>query len=188
MKNFVKGTLKAYDVSANQSRISLVTFGSKPRSSISFKEGIHRSVAEQALFEMTRVGGISNLKDVLTFIAERVFTKDQDRGKLLVLMVNNRDFQFEGDSDVKKALTGLEKRNVRLLVVAIGKEIDDDLKSAIDPNKITGIADAKDLRNVYSKVLDESAKAAGMNNFLTTLKFEQALGNWCLKHASNATS
>ena len=162
IKDFVKGMLKGYSISSNQTRVSLVTYGSTPVNVLQFKEGVHRSIVEQALFDMSPVGGDRKLADAVKFIAKNLFTNSLRTGKLLVLLVSGTEPQLKDTSDMKTAAMELKERNVELLVVGIGKEAGNNVRGMADPEKTIALDDVKDLKSAYPKVFDESGKAAGI--------------------------
>lgn len=161
MKDFIRGSLKAYNITANQTRVSLVSYGSHPISHLQMKDGVYRSVVEQALSSIPRVGGTKKLSDALTFISE-TFTNREDAGRLLILIDSETDDQLKDDSSMKRALDDLEKRNMKLVVVRIGKRLDDKPGVLADAGKTILVDDPKNLKSAFSEVVDESAKAAGM--------------------------
>lgn len=161
MKDFVLELVKTYNVSANHTRISLISYGSKPISQLQFASGIYESVVEQALFAMSPVGGERKLSDALSFIAENVFARKQDTGKLLVLIVSGKNAKIENDEAMKRALAELKAGDIKFVILGIGKEIKRELSDFSDPGKIITVNDADDLKQAFSKVIDESSKAAG---------------------------
>ena len=161
MKDFVNGIIKGYNISANQTRVSLVTYGNAQVNSLEFGDGIRRSVVEQALYEMMPVGGKRKLPDAIKYISENLFRSNVITGKVLVLIVNGAESQLKDKLGMEEALMDLKAKNVELVVVGIGKGIGDKLKGITDPEKTIAVDDAYHLKSSFPEVVEESTKAAG---------------------------
>ena len=167
MKEFVKGICRGYQIAANQTRVSLVTYGNKVVSPLSFKDGVYRSVVEQALFELSPIGGRRNVLDALTYVAENLFKNGPGAGKLLVLIVGGVESDLKDNGlKLKRAISDLKGQKVETIIVGIGKEVGDSISGITKPEKTIVVDDVKNLRTSYSKVMDDSAKVAGIILFL----------------------
>ena len=163
MKEFVKGICRGYKIAANHTRVSLVTYGNKVVNPLSFKDGIYRSMVEQALFELSPIGGSRNVLDALTYVAENLFKNSLSTGKLLVLIVGGPESDLKDNGlKLKKAVRDLKDQEVDTIIVAIGKKVGDSISGITEPEKTVVVDDVKNLRSSYPKVMDESAQAAGI--------------------------
>ena len=183
MKEFMKGSLKAYNISSNETRIALMTYGSKQMKNVDLKDGVYKSVIEQAILDAKRVGGERRLIDALKFADMKMFeetelsSRDKAAGKVLILMMSGSDSQIGKGNDVKMILDALKRKKISLVVIGIGNTVkDEDLKKIGKDGIIAKVEDADDMKKALSPVLDASAKAAGTSIVITFCSDSQVNG------------
>ena len=174
MKEFIKGSLKAYKVSSNETRVAVMTYGNKQMKIVNLKDGIYKSVVEQAIEDAKRVGGERRLIDALKFADMRMFEKtvsnsrDEAAGKVLILMMSGSDSQIDKGSEMKVVLDELERKKITLLVIGTGNKVkDEDLKKIGKDGNVVIVEDADDMKKALTPVLDASGKAAGIRGFIS---------------------
>ena len=136
MTEFMKGSLKAYKISSNETRIALMTYGDKPMKNVGLKNGVYKSVVEQAIVDAKRVGGERRLIDALKFADMKMFEKtasssrDKSAGKVLILMISGSDSQIDKGNEMKMVLDELKRKKITFVVIGIGNKVkDEDLKN-----------------------------------------------------------
>ena len=169
MKEFMKGSLKAYNISPNESRIAVMTYGDKQKKNVDLKDGVYKSVVEQAIEDAKRVGGEKRLIDALKFADMKMFEKtassssDKTPGKVLILMMSGSNSQTDKGNEMKMVLGQLKRKKITLVVIGIGDNVkDEDLKKIGKDGNVVKVEDADDLKKALTPILDASGKAAGI--------------------------
>ena len=169
VKEFLKGSLKAYNISANETRIALITYGGKQMKNVNLKDGVYKSVVEQAIEDAKRVGGERRLIDALKFADMKMFEKtasssrDKTAGKVLILMISGSDSQIDKGNEIKMVLDELKRKKITLVVIGIGNKVkDEDLKKVGKDGNIVKLENADDMKKALTPVIDASEKAAGI--------------------------
>ena len=169
MKEFMKGSLKAYNISTNETRIALMTYGGKQMKNVDLKDGVSKSVVEQAIEDAKRVGGERRLINALKFAAMKMFEKtasrsrDETAGKVLILMMSGSDSQIDKGSEMKMVVDELKRKKITLVVIGIGNKVkDEDLKKIGKDANVVKVEDPADLKKALPPVLDASGKATGI--------------------------
>ena len=167
MKRFVKGTIEAYRIAGNETRVGLMTFGGPTVNNLKLSEGIYKSAVEQGIFDIMPVGGERNIKNAINFADRYIFKENMADGiaKVLALIVSGSSSEEIPDSTAKNALDNLKSKNVTILIVAIGKEADEqELKDLAKGDKLIKVPNVDDIKQALTDVVEESSKATGKNN------------------------
>lgn len=170
IKRFVRGTIGAYRIAANETRVGLITFGGATVSNLKLSEGIYKSTVEQGIFDIMPVGGDRNLNSAVTFADKYIFEESKADGiaKVLVLIVDGFSFAKIPDSAAKIALDDLRSKNVTILIVAIGKEADEqELKDLAKDDKLIKVPNVVDIKQALTDVVEESSKATGEDKYFS---------------------
>ena len=169
LKELMKGSLKAYNISSNETRVAVMTYGNKQIKDVDLKDGIYKSVVEQGIEDAKRVGGERRLIDALKFADMKMFerttssSRDKTAGKVLILTMSGSDSQSDKGNEMKMVLDELRRKKVSLVVIGIGNELkDEDLKKIGKDGNVVKVEDANDLKKALTLVLDSSGKAAGI--------------------------
>lgn len=164
MKDFVKGSFKAYNISADGTRIGLMVYGKEAGLALSLKDGTLKRVADQAVDGSGRVGGTRRMTNALEFAHKQLFSlaSRPEAGRLLVLMTNGKNDQADKDQ-LNKAVDALRQSKVSVLVIAIGRDVDrDELKAIADGEKnVIDIRNDDKIADAIGPVMDRSGKAVG---------------------------
>eukprot|EP00794_Sanderia_malayensis_P014922 gene14922-16464_t len=162
MKDFVKGSFKAYNISADGTRIGLMVYGKEAGLALSLKDGTLKRVADQAVDGSGRVGGTRRMTNALEFAHKQLFSlaSRPEAGRLLVLMTNGKNDQADKDQ-LNKAVDALRQSKVSVLVIAIGRDVDrDELKAIADGEKnVIDIRNDDKIADAIGPVMDRSGKA-----------------------------
>ena len=169
MKEFMKGSLKAYNISTNETRIAVMTYGNKQLKNVDLKDGIYKSVIEQVIEDAKRAGGERRLIDALKFADMKMFEKtasssrDETAGKVLILMMSGSDSQIDKGNELKMVLDELNRKKITLVVIGVGNKVKDgDLKKIGKDGNVVKVEDPADLKRALPPVLDASGKATGI--------------------------
>ena len=163
MKRFVKGILKAHRIAANETRVGLMTFGGTTVRNLRLSDGTDKSAVEQGIFDTEQVGGNRRLGNALDYANRYMFEEKQSDGapRVLVLVVTGSGSDEVPDSATTNALDNLMRKNVTILMVAIGKETDKELQDVLRGDKLIKVPDVGRLKEALTAVVEESGKATG---------------------------
>ena len=169
LKDFMKGSLEAYNISSNETRVAVMTYGDKQMKNVDLKDGVYKSVVEQGIEDSKRVGGERRLIDALKFADIKMFEKtasssrDKTAGKVLILMMSGPNSQIDIGNEMKMVLDELKRKKITLVVIGIGNKVEDeDLKKIGKDENVVKVEDAEDLKRAVAPVLDASGKATGI--------------------------
>ena len=160
----MKGALGAYQIAANETRVGLMTFGAKSSSNLQLSDGVHKSVVVQKIFDATPVGGDMKLNEAVLFANANMFKdeKAKDSGKILVFVISGSSDRIFPDGVTNNALNELKKKNVTVLVVAVGKKAShEELKRLAENDKLIRVEEINDIKEALTKVVEESSKVKG---------------------------
>ena len=167
MKRFVKGALKSYTISPNETHVGLTVYGGmNPVRTLSVAEGLSRSVVELSITFMDRIGRKRNFEKALDSVANDLIlnSKRKGVGKLVVLITTGKDEQKDVEK-LKYVGKKLKASDVKVAVVTIGKDVGkDDLPFL--PFSIEGVMSVPsvdDLKKAVDFVEKVGAKTAGKN-------------------------
>lgn len=164
IKRFIQGAAGAYKIGAKQTRIGLLTYGETPVNNLHPLDGIRTAVVTQKIFDAKPVGGERKINNAIQF-ADRVLFDDQKtdaKSKVFVLIVAGPDAEGIADRDTKVALRRLKKKNVSVLVTAIGKQVNmEELKDVAMDDKVIAVPEIGEIKEALTKVMEESIKATG---------------------------
>ena len=173
VKEFVKGSLKAYNISSNETRVAVMTYGDKQMKNVDLKDGVYNSVVEQAIEDAKQVGGERRLIDALKFADMKMFEKTASRsiektaGKVLILMMSGPNSQIDKANEMKMVLDEFKRKKITLVVVGIGNKVkDEDLKEVGKDRNVVKVGDVNDMKMALTPVLDASGKAAGISIYI----------------------
>ena len=168
MKDFIKGVLQAYDIAKNKTRVSIATFAETQNKIVNLKEGAFKSVVYQAIEDAGALGGKRQLEDAVKYAETGIFEKN-NRGKLVVLLVNGSPSSKDTQDRLEALLRGMKGRGINVVLVAIGETKNDEELRGISKETMTILVpDSKDIRDAYTTVLDASKKAAGIRELIVS--------------------
>ena len=170
MKEFMKGSLKAYKISSNETRVALMTYSNKQVKNVDLKDGVYKSVVEQVINDAKRHGGERRLIDALKFADMKMFEKtvsssrDEAAGKVLILMMSGPNSQIDKANEMRMVLDELKRKKITLVVIGIGNKVKDEgLKKIGKDRNIVKVEDADDMKEALTPILDASGEAAGIS-------------------------
>ena len=166
MRQFIQGSVKAYNISADETRIGLMVYGGAINNVLSFPNGISKFSVEQALASAKPLGGERIMTDALTF-ADNEFFKVADRpeaAKVLILMTTGKNDQLDKVA-VQNAVNALNRKKINILVIGVGKNVDNDELKTItnDKQNVVHVVTDDNLPKAVTDVIDASGKAVGMS-------------------------
>ena len=169
MKEFMKGSLKAYKISSDETRVAVMTYGNKQMKNVDLQDGVYKSVVEQVIEDAKRVGGERRLIDALKFADMKMFeetapsNRDKTAGKVLLLMMSGSDSQIDKGNEMKMVFDELKRKKITLVVIGVGNKVkDEDLKKIGKGGNVVKVEDADDLKKALTPVFAASGKAAGI--------------------------
>lgn len=164
MKRFVKGVIGALNIAANRTRVGLMTYGARAFSNLQLSDGIYKSLVEQEIFSAKSPGGERNIKKAINFANTNMFNEQHSNGfgKVLVLIAAGSGSEGIVDNVTKTAIEELKKKNVTILVTAIGKDSRaGELKDFAGSGKVISVPMIDGLKSAFTEVVEESQKASG---------------------------
>ena len=162
VKRFVAGTLGAYQIASEKTRVGLMTFGGTTVANLGLSDGIHKSIVEQGIFDMSPVGGSRKLSDAIVFADKNMFGENRvDRAaKVIVFFIAGSSSEGFPDSAAKASLDALRKRNVTIMVVTVGKEaVGEEFKSLAKGDRFIRVPRFGDLKQALPEIVEESNRA-----------------------------
>ena len=174
IKDFLKGLISSYKISNKKTRIGLLTFGEKPRKILALEAGSTRSAVQQAIIDLRPIGGERQLAAALRYVRSNIFNKatPSDRDKVILLMTASSVSQGGSENDIKDSLDDFARRKIQFVVIAVdSKRGDKELDTIGKSNPVFYFKNADQLRGAFTKVLDESGKAAGNLNCVQEIDY-----------------
>ncbi len=167
IKELLKGTVKAYNVSRDQTRVGLITYGSSIINRLAFNNGISVGVVNNAIDESKRVGGKRLTTDALQYANDVMFgpANTRDSAKLLVLITTGNNDQTDSDQ-LKRIVQSLKRKNVMINAVAVvdsGQGFNRDEFSDVGEGKVN-VVTPENAPGAITGITDASAKAVGQYN------------------------
>lgn len=179
MKKFASGSLDAYRISSNQTRVSVVTFGDTNR--IDLLNGVSNAAVQMAILNANQVGGRRDLSKTISFVQEAIFGK-QNRpkaGKILVMIVARSRQQDSKQNQLESSLKYLTKSDINLVIITIGGVTQSKkLAKSIKDNGLINVASADRIKEAISPVVDAIGKAAGIlikHNYILYFIFQETI-------------
>ena len=169
IKDFLNGLLNTFEISNKKTRIGLLTFGEKTREDLALEAGSVKSAVQQAVVGLRPVGGERQLAATLNYVRSSIFNNatTSDVGKVILLITASSVSQGGFENDIKGSLEDFAGQKIRFVVIAINsKRGDKELDTIRKNNAIFDLRSADQLKSAFTKVLDESGKAAGNFNCL----------------------
>ena len=163
MKDFVRGTLSAYNISSERTRVSLVTFGEKAVTNLYLKDGIDKDVVEKFIGNLTKIGGKRNVIDALKFVSKNTLAGKVDYGRLLVLVTTGPESKSTNTDERKMILNELKANDITILVIGIGDEASGrEIKEIAGDDNTVVVRDADQLQTTVPKIARKSGDVSGM--------------------------
>ncbi len=164
MKELLKGAAQAYDVSRDQTRVGLITYGGRVINRLALKDGISVGLVNNAIDESKRIGGKRLTTDALQYASDVMFgsANTRDSAKLLVLVTTGNNDQTDSDR-VKRIIQSLKRKNVMMNVVAVvdsGRGFNRDEFSDVGEGKVN-VVTPENAPGAITGITDASAKAVG---------------------------
>ena len=167
VKEFAKGSLQAYDVSMNQTRVAVMVYGAQPISQMSLYDGIHKSVVRQKIDTTKRIGGDRNIIRALAFAEDKMFTDDTTLapGKILILFLAGPSKVTTQATEIKSIAEKMKQRDIELFVVSlVGDKNLGGLETISKKENIISVPNPDRLKEAFMPVFVASGRAAGKNN------------------------
>lgn len=162
-KDFIKGTLKAYDVASDKARVGILTYGSKAVLGIKVKDGVSQSVIDGQLRHARTIGGIRQMANAMRFAESEVFdeTASGKGKKLLVIMVAGIRSVAQ-DDNLKRSLDEMKKKGIELLVIGVEESVHaDKLGEILKEEMIKQVKNIEHLNTKLTDVVEASEKLTG---------------------------
>lgn len=165
VKEHVLGSLNAYDISENATRISVVTFGAAIKEEIELENGISQAGVQRALSSATVIGGRRDLPKATSYIKTAIFEKQKrpETGRIMILFIAGATQQGSYEDELKLALEDLEHEKVNFVIIAVGDVAKSGMytKMLKDDNFVK-IPSIHNLKESISPMVDASGRAAGI--------------------------
>ena len=125
MKNFVKASLKSYNISAPETSAALVQFGGDSEIKLRLNQGTNLGTVEQSVNDLARVGGPRRMNKALRVIRKDIFNnlKRNDAQRVVVLFTTGKN-SGDGTGELPSVARDLRSQGVEVILVVIGKESD----------------------------------------------------------------
>ena len=162
-KNFVKGTLKAYKLAPDKTRVGVFMYGSKALKNVEIEEGVSRSAIDSELRNAGLVKGTRNITNAIRFAGSDMFIDAASRSKkkLLVMILVGR-LGIEGDKDLKTSLDELKKQGIEILFIGVEQSFHDKrLFEAIAKDTVMQVTSMDRINTKLTDVVEASEKLAG---------------------------
>ena len=123
MKKFAKAAVTSHSVSADDSRIGVISYGKSAVTDLTLSDGIISSAVSDAIETLTVVGGPRLMSKAIKEAIDNVFvTKSGGRigSKKLFVIFTTGVAEGTDKTDLSEALEKLHKEKVNVVVVAVG--------------------------------------------------------------------
>ena len=166
-KDFLKAVANAFDISADGSRVGVVTFSFNAEHSIKLKDHSDKSSFNAAVDAIPLMGSTTRIDRALRLTQKELFAAEnggrKNVPKILVLMTDGSQTADADAEDPGKISEELRKAGIELIVLGIGKGVD---KEELDhmaggKGKAYSAASLDDLNNgdFVSKLTSQSCEA-----------------------------
>ena len=171
MLNFAKGALNSYTIGPNKTHVGVLGFGGNKNTVVlQLKDGTSKSIAENSLRLLKRVGGPRRMNKAIRFVSSEMFSLKgggrRDAAKALVLFTTGKNDAVE-KLDLPKAEKALKDSGVKAFVIGVGKDVDADEMNLIatDPENTENLDKVDDLPSVLGPVERFAGKVTGDRNY-----------------------
>ena len=164
IKDFLAGAARALAISRKQTRIGLLTFGGKLRRDLSLEGGAVRSVLQQAIGNLTLVGGTRLLANAIKYASGNMFDKfsPAEGGKAIIVVTISSASQSGFETELESSLADLNRKKIKLLVVGLNRiAADKELDMIEKSHAVVNLQHTGQLKSALTPVMDESGKATG---------------------------
>ena len=165
IKKFAVGTLDAYDISRNKTLVSVVTFGNTSSVNLDLASSFSKSIVQYAISTAKRVGGRRSIAKLAEFIQKGILSRKKriGAGDVLVLVVAGSNQQESDSGKLKSSLEELERRNIKVVVVAVGEVAKSgELAKSVKDESLIMIPSVSRIKEALAPIVDASGKAAGI--------------------------
>ena len=165
IKKFAVGTLDGYDISRNKTLVSVVTFGNTSSVNLDLASSFSKSIVQYAISTAKRVGGRRSIARLAEFIQKGILSRKKriGAGDVLVLVVAGSNQQESDSGKLKSSLEELERRNIKLVVVAVGEVAKSgELAKSVKDDSLVMIPSVSRIKEALTPIVDASGKAAGI--------------------------
>lgn len=134
VKDYVKGSLSSYKISAEDVRVSIVPFGGSVSTAINFAAGVSPKAANFYIDTSVLIGGDRNLNQALSYLNSDVFvTRSGSRpmAKKVVILITTGQASDDDKLVLPATATLLKSQGVRIIVVGIGMNTIDDTLTGV---------------------------------------------------------
>ena len=167
MKEFTHALLHSYQISADNIRISLLSFGNNIQRNINFQDGRNIATVKESLENLAQVGGNRRLDKLLQFVNSDVFVSRQgnraNSGNVLVIFTTDKPVYQANDAT--SFLSLLSAKGIKVIVVGVGagsvKTNDLELITG-NPKHVIPVDVVKNLPDVFGLVEKTVADAIGI--------------------------
>lgn len=173
MLDYVRTNFDNSPISAKDTRVSLINFGSTARIELPLQQGSDKDVALMKLLDISRIGGQRNIEEGFKKAKEILLGKvgRPNAGKMIVTIVGG-EIPENSLTATQAIISDLERRNIISAVIGFGDDVDkDDIKSisTSDKHGVT-IKESKEFPSTVSVVSQAKSDAAG-NHFIEYFSF-----------------
>lgn len=149
LKQLARASLESYNIAANATKVSIVTFANQPEDIWSFKDDQNVKAIQSAIFDINKIAGDADFNKLVTHVKSNILNDISNKEKNILLLYT------QGSSINRNQLDRLKKKlpNVETIVVSIG-----------DPHDIFNGFDVKIIADDEDKLpdaLDKLEKSIG---------------------------
>ena len=162
-KDFVKGTLKAYQLAPGKARAGVFTYGSKALKNVEVKEGVSRLAIDSDLRNAGLVNGTRDVTSAIRFAGSDMFVDatSRSRKKLLVMIFVGR-LGIEDGKDLMTSLDELKKKGIEILFIGVEQStLDKRLFEKIAKDTVRQITSMDRINTKLTDVVEASEKLTG---------------------------
>ena len=162
-KDFIKGTLKAYEIASDKTRAGFLTYGSKAVLGIKVKDGVSQSAIDGQLRHATKVGGVRQMANAMRFAGSEIFDETSSgRGRKLLVILVAGIRSIAPDDDLKRSLDEMKNRGIEVLVIGVEENVHaDKLGEIMKEGAIKKVKNTDHLNRKLTDVVEASEKLTG---------------------------
>ena len=166
MNDFVRSSLKSFNVSATETRVGIVQYGERTEIKVKPKDGTSVLKLEDVASKLIRIGGVRRTDKALKLVNTDIFGKPgevrPEAEKVLILLTTGKSSD-DGSGNLAKVARELRDQDVEIIVVRVGKDADPNETDAITGKKDGAIAvkDPNKLKEAVGQLEGKLGEARG---------------------------
>ena len=163
----MKALIRSFTISTNLSRVSLLSYGNETEVTVNFSDQQNREILTRSVDSLPFLGGATQIDQALEFAAAKLFspagTSRAIVPRTVVIVTDGRQDPTVGSSRLNETVALLRRNGVKILVVAVGDDVDEDgLGNLVEDEKDIFTAESSEaLAAEAEKVSTAASQIAG---------------------------